>query len=63
MELKLDIDPVSSWGVDDKRPLVLAGPCSAETEEQVLETARGLKKQGVQIFRAGIWKQIGRAHV
>jgi len=56
MNLQLDIEPISSWGVDDKRPLVLAGPCSAETEEQVLETARGLKKQGIQIFRAGIWK-------
>lgn len=56
MNIQLDIEPISSWGVDDKRPLVMAGPCSAETEEQVLETARGLQKQGIQIFRAGIWK-------
>lgn len=56
MELKLSLDPVSSWGVNDTRPLVIAGPCSAETEEQVLATAHGLKKHGVQIFRAGIWK-------
>jgi len=56
MEIKLELDPIKSWGVDDKRPFVMAGPCSAETEEQVLETARGLKKYGIQIFRAGIWK-------
>lgn len=48
----------ASWGLikNTQRPLVIAGPCSAETEEQVLETARGLKEQGVEIFRAGIWK-------
>lgn len=38
-------------------PIVIAGPCSAESEEQMLKTAIGLKKlQGVSIFRAGIWK-------
>lgn len=37
-------------------PLVMAGPCSAETEEQVLSTARQLALGGVKIFRAGIWK-------
>lgn len=37
-------------------PLVIAGPCSAETEEQVLRIARGLKDSQVSIFRAGIWK-------
>ena len=37
-------------------PLVMAGPCSAETEEQVLSTARQLAMGGVKIFRAGIWK-------
>jgi len=39
-----------------KRPLIIAGPCSAETEEQVLQTAKKLSKQDVKIFRAGIWK-------
>lgn len=39
-----------------KRPFIIAGPCSAETEEQVLETARGLAPQGIDLFRAGIWK-------
>lgn len=38
------------------RPLVIAGPCSAETEEKVLKIAHGLKDSDVRIFRAGIWK-------
>ncbi len=37
-------------------PIIIAGPCSAETEEQVLSTARELVRNGVKIFRAGIWK-------
>jgi chorismate mutase len=40
-----------------KRPLIISGPCSAETEEQVLETATRLKNTGkVDALRAGIWK-------
>ena len=37
-------------------PLVIAGPCSAETEDQVLKIANELKNSDVSIFRAGIWK-------
>ena len=37
-------------------PLVIAGPCSAETEEQVLKIAHELKDSKVSVFRAGIWK-------
>jgi len=37
-------------------PLVMAGPCSAETEEQVLKIAHELKDSKVSVFRAGIWK-------
>lgn len=37
-------------------PIIIAGPCSAESEEQVLETARELSAHGIKIFRAGIWK-------
>lgn len=41
----------------NKRPLIISGPCSAETEEQVLETATQLANTGkVDILRAGIWK-------
>lgn len=43
-------------GVDPKRPLVIAGPCSAETEEQVMITAKQLCADGISIMRAGIWK-------
>ncbi|MCB0628536.1 MAG: bifunctional 3-deoxy-7-phosphoheptulonate synthase/chorismate mutase type II [Saprospiraceae bacterium] len=39
-----------------KRPIIIAGPCSAETEEQVLQTARELAKQNIDLFRSGIWK-------
>jgi len=46
-----------TWLTREKRPIVIAGPCSAETEEQVLETAIRLKAtKKVDIFRAGIWK-------
>jgi len=38
------------------RPILIAGPCSAETEGQVLATANALKNKGVSLFRAGIWK-------
>ena len=43
-------------GVEDKRPLVIAGPCSAETEDQVMDTAKQLAKNGIKVFRAGVWK-------
>lgn len=39
-----------------QRPLLIAGPCSAESESQVLEVARALKQLGIHLFRAGIWK-------
>ena len=49
--------PFEGWGLQqNERPLVIAGPCSAESEEQVLDTAKQLKANGVNIFRAGIWK-------
>ena len=37
-------------------PIIIAGPCSAESPEQMLETATRLQRQGVRIFRAGVWK-------
>ncbi len=57
METPLDLVPVSQWGFFTlPRPMIIAGPCSAETREQVLETARGLSELGIHVFRAGIWK-------
>lgn len=41
---------------DQKRPFVIAGPCSAETEEQVHSTAKQLAEKGCHMFRAGVWK-------
>lgn len=43
-------------GVDAHRPVVVAGPCSAETREQVLATAIGVKAAGANLYRAGVWK-------
>ena len=51
-----DLQPITFEGVDATKPLIIAGPCSAETEEQVLTTARELASNGIKIFRAGIWK-------
>lgn len=55
--MELELQPLNLPGIDaTKRPLVIAGPCSAETEEQVMDTARQLARAGIRIFRAGIWK-------
>ena len=57
MSQPLDIIPGTEWGFFTlPRPMCIAGPCSAETEEQVMETARGLNAFGIHVFRAGIWK-------
>ncbi len=54
---KLEIIPLYEWGMfTEPRPSVVAGPCSAESEEQVMETAKGLRELGINVFRAGIWK-------
>ena len=54
---KLELIPVTEWGFFTlPRPMVIAGPCSAESEEQIMETARGLSSFGIHVFRAGIWK-------
>lgn len=58
MEKTLDIIPINEWGFFHlpPRPCVIAGPCSAESLDQVMDTARGLKEIGINVFRAGIWK-------
>lgn len=53
----LELIPLYEWGMfTEPRPSVIAGPCSAETEEQVMQTAAQLKEFGINVFRAGIWK-------
>jgi chorismate mutase len=53
--MELDLEPLNLPS-DNERPFVIAGPCSAETEEQVMTTARQLAEKGCHIFRAGVWK-------
>ena len=53
--MELELEPLRLPS-DKERPIVIAGPCSAETEEQVMSTARNLAAKGCHIFRAGIWK-------
>ncbi|MDD5780266.1 MAG: bifunctional 3-deoxy-7-phosphoheptulonate synthase/chorismate mutase type II [Bacteroidales bacterium] len=54
--MSLNLSPLQLPGIAKERPLVIAGPCSAETEEQVMNTAAQLAAKGIRIFRAGIWK-------
>lgn len=54
-EMELNLLPLNLQS-DVKRPFVIAGPCSAETEQQVMETAWQLKRKGCHNFRAGVWK-------
>lgn len=49
---QLDLLPIELEGVSQERPLIIAGPCSAETEEQVMTTAKSLSDKGIKIFRA-----------
>lgn len=57
MKQNLDIIPLKDWLDTGDFPLIIAGPCSAETEEQVLSTAKEISKiKGIKIFRAGLWK-------
>jgi chorismate mutase len=56
-KLSRDLAKISTWLRFDKVPWVIAGPCSAESQEQVISTARELMKSPhVKVFRAGIWK-------
>src|ERR1051325_4068931 len=57
MKTNLKITPVNSWLRGAERPLIISGPCSAESEEQMLSTARGIAAiDEKMIFRAGVWK-------
>ncbi len=54
---QIKLAPKTDWLPQNNRPLVIAGPCSAESEEQLLQTAMEVSKiPDVTIFRAGIWK-------
>lgn len=55
--MELELEPLNLPSDNGgERPLVISGPCSAETEEQVMTTARNLAAKGCHMFRAGVWK-------
>lgn len=54
--MELELQPLNLPGIEPERPLVIAGPCSAETEEQVMTTAKQLAANNIKILRAGVWK-------
>ena len=57
MVLNIETSLIKDWRGYKGRPFLISGPCSAETEEQVMETARKLVMiNQVSLFRAGIWK-------
>ena len=56
MNVTLKVNPLEKWAKMKSKPLVIAGPCSAETPEQLLATAKGLQNLKVDVLRAGIWK-------
>ena len=53
--MNFELQPLN-FPSDNKRPFVIAGPCSAETEEQVMTTAHQLAEKGCHMFRGGVWK-------
>lgn len=53
--MELELQPLNLLS-DSERPMLIAGPCSAETEEQVICTAKDLASRGCKMFRAGVWK-------
>lgn len=56
MVVDVELEPLVLEEELFSKPIFMAGPCSAETEEQVMNTARPLAEMGIKIFRAGIWK-------
>ncbi|HYG20404.1 MAG TPA: chorismate mutase [Ohtaekwangia sp.] len=57
MKNALQLQPISTWLPTASKPIIISGPCSAETEEQTVATAKQLAATGkVHALRAGIWK-------
>ncbi len=57
MSVKMEINPIKTWLPHLDNPLLISGPCSLETEQQALETAKLLAKdKRVFIYRGGVWK-------
>ena len=56
MEIQLDLKPFELPGRQNSQPIIIAGPCSAESEDQLMKAAEGLLPGNINLFRAGIWK-------
>ena len=54
--MTINLSTTSNWPIHFNKPLIIAGPCSAESEEQMLATGNALKSHPNLLFRAGIWK-------
>ena len=52
----MEIQDITDWGLGLSEHLLIAGPCSAESPQQIETIAKGLKGSKVELFRAGIWK-------
>jgi chorismate mutase len=52
----MKIESIKDWGLGIEKPAIIAGPCSAETEEQLFQTAMKIKDLGIKVIRAGVWK-------
>jgi chorismate mutase len=52
----MEFESILLPGISTQRPLIIAGPCSAESEEQMMTTAQELADKDIRIFRAGVWK-------
>lgn len=62
MPVRLDLDPLATWGPPPGELFLVAGPCSAESETQLVSTALAIAPLGVHLLRAGIWKPRTRPH-
>ncbi len=56
MEYEIELEELDCTRELGGKPVIVAGPCSAESETQVMETAIQLKEMGINIYRAGVWK-------
>ncbi|SDK38692.1 3-deoxy-D-arabinoheptulosonate-7-phosphate synthase [Catalinimonas alkaloidigena] len=56
MKTEIQSNPLLTWVGHERKPLIIAGPCSVESEEQLREVVLALKDQQVDMIRVGIWK-------
>lgn len=56
VENNFGLTPLNDWGLGGDSPLIIAGPCSVETPEQLDSTVQGLVENGIKVVRGGVWK-------